>query len=451
MTWTVGVARRVITPPWGVELAGWGYYLQRTWKRVRDDLTATALVVSDDAGRSVAIVALDVMYNDGAFTRSIREQVARHTDIPPEAVCVNCSHSHNAPTAGIILGGGEQEPDYLRWAARQAATAVILAWGSRQPARLYAGRGELAGMTFNRTREGGPVDTRLSVLRADAAGGRPQAVLVNFNAHPTVHTTVDPHAVTRDWPGEVVDAIEANMPGATALYLQGTCGDVNFLREFNGTDRRFEVARAVTGVALEALARAHPIEASGAAALARTITLPTRRWTREEVMRDREEGLHRQRTGDATGWLDGVARVCVNYPQRLPERYGGSVERAVAAVARFAVEWTDHVLPDLDTRPETLAVEIQALRIGDVRFAAHPAELFTTLALDLRRRWAKDHLFVLGYANGSIGYLPDAHDVERRTYAAYQSPKNTGQFPFTAAAGTVLVDGLLETLRATEP
>ena len=49
--WTAGVARRKITPPPGVELAGLGYYLERKWQRVRDDLNATALVISDETGR----------------------------------------------------------------------------------------------------------------------------------------------------------------------------------------------------------------------------------------------------------------------------------------------------------------------------------------------------------------------------------------------------------------
>src|SRR5438046_8231912 len=100
----------------------------------------------------------------------------------------------------------------------------------------------------------------------------------------------------------------------------------------------------------------------------RKVTLPTRRWTREEVMRDREEGLHRLKTGDTTGWLDGMARVCVNQPERLPLRYGGSVTKAVTAVARFAVDWTDEILPVVDTRSETLEAPVQAFRIGDVWF-----------------------------------------------------------------------------------
>src|SRR5436309_2116968 len=94
----VGVARRKITPPPNVQLAGLGYYLQRTGQRVRDDLNATALVIADDQS-SVAILALDLMYNDAAFTAGIRDRVATATGIQPNAICVNFSHSHNAPTA----------------------------------------------------------------------------------------------------------------------------------------------------------------------------------------------------------------------------------------------------------------------------------------------------------------------------------------------------------------
>ncbi len=293
MPFTVGVKRRLITPPWGVELSGLGYYLQRTWQRIRDDLTATALVVSDQNGHSVAVVAADRMYNDRRFTRSIREQVATYTDIPSDSVCLNFSHSHNAPTAGFARGVGNPDEEYLRFAARQIATAIIMAWQDRQSARLYVGKSELAGMTYNRACETGPVDTRVSVFRADARDGRPLAVAVNFHAHPCVHMEVDFQAVSRDVPGEVVDQLEAAIPGVTALYLQGTCGDVNFRRECLSTDRRFEPARAVTGASLKALASSRPIETPGVTAVTRTVSIPTRRWTHEEVMLEREEGLYR--------------------------------------------------------------------------------------------------------------------------------------------------------------
>ena len=108
--WTVGAARRAITPPMSVELAGLGYFLNRAAERVRDDLNATALVIGDEKDECVAVVAVDLMYNDAAFTRSIREQVAAQTNLRAEAICVNCSHSHNAPTAGFIRGAGRDKP-----------------------------------------------------------------------------------------------------------------------------------------------------------------------------------------------------------------------------------------------------------------------------------------------------------------------------------------------------
>jgi hypothetical protein len=446
VTWRVGAARREINPPPGVELAGLGYYLNRTWQRVRDNLTAAALVVTDEQDESLALVALDVMYNDAAFTARIRELAARSTDLRPSAICVNCSHTHNAPTAGFIRGCGERDPAYLETVANAAASALSQAWEQRQASRLFAGFGQLEDMTFNRAQAGGPTDTRVSVLRAESLTGRPLAAVVNFHSHCTAHMEMDLRAISRDWPGEVVDQLEAALPGAVALYLQGTCGDVNFRREFNGTARRFEPAQAVSRVALEALRASQPVAGSEVACASRRINLPTRSWRREEVMRVREETLHRLRTGDTNGWLDGLARVCVNQPERLPLRYCGSVAEAVAAIARFGAEWTDEVLPRLDKQPEALEVEVQALRIGEVFVAAHPAELFTSLGLDLRRRWPHEHLFVLGYSNGSIGYLPDAAEIERGGYAALQSPRFTGQAPFTPESGPRLIEGLLRVL-----
>jgi hypothetical protein len=444
----IGAGRRIITPPPGVELAGLGYYLSRTWERVRDDLTVTGLVISDGQN-SVALVAVDMMYNDAQFTRQVRQLVAAETELPPEAVCVNFSHSHNAPTAGLILGAGERNFRYLDYAAQQAAAAVIEAWHGRQPARLSTGNGELEGMTFNRTRDGGPVDQKVSVLLAESVAGKPLAVAVNFHSHCTAHMETDLRAVGRDWAGEVVDQIESALPGATAMYLQGTCGDVNFRREFNGTPRRFEPARAIANLALKVLERTRPVDASGITYISRKVALPTRRWSREEVMRDREEGLYRLKTGDTTGWLEGIARVCVNQPERLPLRYGGSVAKTVAAISRFAVEWTDLILPEFESRAEVLETEIQALRIGDVWIAANPSELFTTLGLDLRHRWPGKDLLMLSYSNGSTGYLPDALEIERRGYAAIQSPKFTGQFPFIPESGQVMVDGMASALDET--
>jgi hypothetical protein len=444
-SWKAGVARRIITPPSHVELAGLGYYLERTPTSVRDDLTATAVVIEDAVGRSVALLAVDLMYANAEFTSTVRREVAKHAPILPEEICVNCSHSHNAPNAALIRGVGEFDPDYVKFAAESGAAAIVEAWRHRQPANLKVGNGHAKGMAFNRTRENGPVDSQLGLLRINTITGRPLAAVLNFHCHLNAHLDIDHRAVSRDWSGEVVDQIEAALPGVTALYLQGICGDVMISPEFCATDRRFEPAREITRVALQAWQTARTVTGT-VVAVTRSIRLPTRRWTIEEINRDREEALYRLKTGDTKDWLSGFARVVVTYPDRLPLRYGGSVEKTVAAVSRFAVEWTDAMLPVLNTRPEFIETEVQAIRIGDVWLAAQSSELFSSLGLKVRQGLPERDLFLLGYSNGAVGYLPDAHDVERKSYAANQSPKFTSQFPFTDRSGDAMVEGLLHAL-----
>lgn len=443
----IGVSRTKITPPAGVELAGLGYYLERVWQRVRDDLTATAFV-AEAAGGAVAIAAVDLMYMDAAFTSAVREAVAKETNLPPEAICVTASHSHNAPTAGFIRGAGESNLPYLRWAEREVAAAIIRAWQNRRPATLRFGRTHLEGWTFNRTRPRGPVDTQVGVLRCDDTSGQPMALVINFAAHPTIMLELGAADVSRDYPGQLVDLVEQRYPGAAAMFVQGACGDINFERRWQEPDVCREPGQALAAQAVEAIEAAEPLEGGPVSACCRRVLLPTRRYSRDEVLRELDEGRHRLATGDVAGWRETLGRVMVNVPDRFPERYGGDVGRAVKALARFAVEWTEEVLEDLDTRPETVAAEVQALRIGDVFLAAQPAELFSGFALELRERWGRDKLLIAGYANGNIGYMPDAHDIERRSYAATQSPKCTGQFPFTPASGGVLVDAMLEALEA---
>jgi len=443
--WKVGVCRRTISPPWGVELAGMGYYLNRTWEYVRDDLTATAFVAEDHAESGCAIIALDLMANDTKFTERIRQGIAQNTGLPADAICVNCSHSHNAPTAGFYRGAGEPDEAYLEFAVRQAVTSATLAWRGRRPARLRTGYVPLDELTFNRTRDGIAGGSRMSFFCAEELDARPLAILVNFHAHPTLYAEILPCAVSRDCPGAIVDLIERALPGVTALYLQGACGDTEFRRATQAANRCSAPARTIAGAVLQALPTSREIGYTGIQGARATVLLPTRPWTPNEVQTARDEALYRSQTGDTTGWLQGMASTAVVQPENLPQRYGGSVQAAVEALCRFFLEWAEEASLTLDSdRP--VNAELQALRIGDFRVAATPAELFSSLAYDLRQAMPGEDIFVLGYSNGWIGYLPDPYEIERGGYAALQSPKATGQHPFTADAGAAAVHGLTDLL-----
>ena len=50
-----GFGKWELTPPMGVELAGYGYYLKRCALSVRDPLYARAVLLEDDGGKSLVI------------------------------------------------------------------------------------------------------------------------------------------------------------------------------------------------------------------------------------------------------------------------------------------------------------------------------------------------------------------------------------------------------------
>lgn len=437
-----GVARTRLTPFWGVELTGWGYYMERRWRRVHDDLNATALAF-DDGERGAVLVALDLMVIDVAFTQRARELIQRETGLPPESILLNCSHSHNAPAAGGLLGVGECDPLYEEWASKQAATAAIEAWRNRVPAKARAGRAEVPDLSYNRTRPEGLIDPNLTALLVERQDGTPLAVVANFGAHPCVGTLLRPWDVSRDVPGEVCDGLEAAFPGALALYVQGACGDVNFLGEFIDLDRSHEPAQRLVAEAVEVLKRARPMDDLVVAAASETARLPTRRWTREEIENDRSEAERRLSTGDISHWRETIGRVMTNRPDDMVRRHGGDEAKAVRAMCRFHVEWTDLMLPDFERRPEVLETEAQALRLGEVYWAANSSEFFTPFALDVRERAEVPELMLACYSNGRIGYLPDAHDIAVRSYAGYQSPKYCDQFPFVPESGPAMCDAML--------
>ena len=101
----------------------------------------------------------------------------------------------------------------------------------------------------------------------------------------------------------------------------------------------------------------------------------------------------------------------------------------------------------LDTPRSQCPPKYQALRIGDAFFVAHPSELLQSLDSICVSDARRENLFVLGYSNGSIGYVPDDYEIERGGYAALQSPKFTGQYPFTPKSGQALVEAMLAALR----
>lgn len=148
----------------------------------------------------------------------------------PGAAVVTATHTHGGPATVPGRLGGPVDPSYLAALRGACVAAAREAIDARQPASVEAGAGPDPGVARNRRRADGPVFAPLTVLRfrrrtASGVGGL-LASVVSYACHPVVLGPAN-RLWTADYPGVVRAVMEAADPGSTCLFLTGCCGELN--------------------------------------------------------------------------------------------------------------------------------------------------------------------------------------------------------------------------------
>jgi len=404
----VGVGQADITPPCGLPHGLWRL---RTGLAVgvREPMLAQA-VVFDDGRRQAALIAADLAFAGRTLTDAVRARVHELTGIPPEAVLLNASHNHSAPNLPRSIRPApspETEP-FARYEAvlpDLIAGAVYSAFYGRRPALVGASATRAPGLGTNRVHHERATDDAVPVLRIDGDDGRPMAVAAAFACHPITmagHTLLW-HA---EFPGPFRAAVQASLPGATCLFLQGCGGDVGPWNYWFGNDdalpqtfaHRDRLGSALADRVLALLPEIQTSAAAGVAAHARRFSLPRRRlpWPDEEVQTLESRLAALAEPAYPEVWADDLHTM--NSAQRFPLMY----QRGAVAM------YTDMVR----RRDVPVDVEVQAIAVGRAGFGGNPFELFNECGRRIRERSPFETTFVLGYCNDYLGYLPGADDFD---------------------------------------
>ena len=158
-----------------------------------DGLSVRAFAVSD-GDNSFAIADIEtqgwfVAVKTGPYgLLDMRKEVARRTEgtLRAEDVVIQSNHSHSGPDALGVWGGVPQE--YMRYVADQTVEAIVDAYATMEPAKLYYGTAparDLLSNQFDYDAANAAVDSDVRVLQA-RDGDRTVATLLNFSAHTTV-------------------------------------------------------------------------------------------------------------------------------------------------------------------------------------------------------------------------------------------------------------------------
>ncbi len=234
-----GVARVEITPSSLMTMYGYANRKCGPANGTHDPLMAKALVL-EAGGTRMAIVTLDLgsMVSD-AVIREVRTRLG----IP--IVLLAASHTHSAPAFLPFGSAPSTSPEALAYRADLEARIVGVverAIASMAPATLHVARGSLQ-LGYNRLlpRDDGrsralfdnlervphgPVDPEYVLLRVDGQDGAPRALLVHYAAHAVVLGPTN-CKYSADFPGVLQAQVEAALPGAQAMFVQGGAGDIN--------------------------------------------------------------------------------------------------------------------------------------------------------------------------------------------------------------------------------
>lgn len=387
---------------------------------VHTRLNGRALVL-DDGDTEVVLLATDL-----GFALDKDSLVARIADLgfTHETVLYTGTHTHSGP--------GE----LADWQVEQLASAVRQAYAAKQPAQAAWGTAQVSDVNRNRSIEAHlanhgqdlmygqghadddphgedhTVDDVLRVLRVDDANGRPLSAWVEFPVHLTTSTPYNTlwdteiAGPTLEHLGERLDT-----PGFVGLYANGASGDLQprfdawnpqVLMDLHGrrlADGAFAAWRQA-GLALDS---AMPVDV---------------RWTRACYCGQEVEPGRSVSSEPIWGlpFLGG-------------SEDGASIfkEPLVTEGRRRPAELADPVhgrkIPVAPSRPVAVhdsVPELQVLRLGDRVLLAAPGEPSVEMGRRLVAAVADDlpdgvtEGFVVGLANGYLGYLvtPEEYDAQ---------------------------------------
>ncbi len=236
-----GWSRIEITPPLSIPLGGRGMVLSEATETCAP-LVAQVLVLEDASGSRLLLVSLDLIGLSPAQTHTLRKQLASLAGCPPQAVILNCSHTHSGPfTHFDDFATHQPRPAALAAYDRQLADALCACTADALerlgPATVHRHDGTTA-IGINRRRMGadgkvsagpnpeGAYAPELLVLDIVQPATGARCVAYSAACHPIIDCGWHRTLLSPDFPGAARDQLQTRLDGAQVQFFQGACGNV---------------------------------------------------------------------------------------------------------------------------------------------------------------------------------------------------------------------------------
>ncbi len=399
LPWKAGVSRAKITPQEPMWMAGYASR-NKPAEGTEQELFAKALVVEDQAGSRWIVLTTDLISVPRPLRGSLEAAIKERHGLPPSALTINCSHTHSGPELrtkrvknnSIYPSVAEKAIAYYEWLDARLKQLIDDAIKDLSPARLTYSRARCgvamnrrlptAGGFINSPNPGGPIDHDVPVLRIDGPGRKMRAALFGYACH---NTTLGLYQWSGDYAGYAQQYFEEDHPGVTALFVEGCGGDQNPYPR-----RTVELAKKhgrALATAIDAALEANP----------RTIEGPLR-----------------------------TAYDTVDLSYAPPPTREELLERAKSK-NKYDKSYAEALLAELDDKGklrDSYPFPVQVVRFGDrLTLVALGGETVVDYSLRLKRELAGPQVWVAGYSNDVMAYIPSKRVLLEGGYEAGGSMK----------------------------
>ncbi len=223
----VGVAKVELKLPPKIPLAGYSRRAGKPAQGQLDPLSVRALVVGS-AEQQTALISIDLLIIDEYLHTAVKHKLAAQ-GLSPQ-LFLSATHTHSGPGAyghrfGEKISMGHFEQAVFDGLVNAMVQAIQQAREQQEPMQISWQQTQVQGWSHNRMQDQGPVDTALTLVSFYRQGHTaPAAVITHFAAHATV-LGADNFKFSADYPGALMQSLEAQWPGSVVFFLAGNVAD----------------------------------------------------------------------------------------------------------------------------------------------------------------------------------------------------------------------------------
>lgn len=246
-----GYSRKDVTPDFPIALTGYGDDDRRISEDILMPIFADCLTFTDNEDHTVILYTADLLYPAQPLLVRVRESVSEKTGVPEDCIMLATTHNHSAPnTYGLDYTGVK---DFCELFVERLTEAASEALSDRSPVDIYIGRTQSEKMTFVRhyLMEDGsyagdnfgnkdlaiqdhacPADEEIQLIRF-VRENKQDVILMNWQAHAKACSTATSEFgkahrkhLSADFVGYLRKHLEAKI-GVNVAYFSGAAGNLN--------------------------------------------------------------------------------------------------------------------------------------------------------------------------------------------------------------------------------